>query len=103
VAGSLFPSGNGLVFDAQRFRATGRENRLKLELITPCCPLQNGQIVGFFRCLKEECVWLQRSTTYTQARRVITKWIDWYYTGGPHQSLDCRSPLEYRQHLQLVA
>lgn len=101
--GPVLRSDNGLIFNAQRFRAACKEYRLKQEFITPYCPQQNGMIERFFRSLKEECVWLQRFATFTQARRVITKWIDWYNTGRPHQSLDYRSPLEYRQQLQLVA
>ena len=101
--GPVLRSDNGLIFNAQHFRAACREYRLKQEFITPYCPQQNGMIERFFRSLKEECVWLQRFSTFAQARRVITKWIDWYNTGRPHQSLDYRSPHEYRQQLQLVA
>ena len=61
-------------------------------------------IERFFRSLKEECVWLQRFNSYTQAQRVITRWMRWYNEGRPHQSLGYLSPAEYRsQQLANVA
>ncbi|MCB1048238.1 MAG: integrase core domain-containing protein [Calditrichaeota bacterium] len=44
-----------------------------------------------------------RVTTSLRRVSASTKWIDWYNTGRPHQSLDYRSPQQYRQQLQLVA
>lgn len=58
----------------------------------------------FFRSLKEECVWLQRFSNYTHARRVIARWLRWYNNGRPHQSLGYHSPTQYRsQQLANVA
>ena len=110
--GTLRPTGptpvirsdNGLVFQSRRFREACRHYRLRQEYITPYTPEQNGMIERFFRSLKEECVWLQRFTSYTHARRAITRWLRWYNEGRPHQSLGYLSPAEYRsQQLANVA
>jgi hypothetical protein len=42
--------------------------------------------------LKEECVWLHNFGSFTEARAAITKWIQWYNAGRPHQALGYRSP-----------
>lgn len=97
-------SDNGLVFQSRRFRETCRDYKLAQEFITPYTPEQNGIIERFFRSLKEECVWQHNFTSFEEARRTITQWINWYNTGRPHQSLGYMSPSRYHsQKLQLVA
>jgi putative transposase len=97
-------SDNGLVFQSKRFRAACRDYRLKQEFITPHTPEQNGLIERFFRSLKEECVWQHNFRTYHHARRVISRWIEWYNNQRPHQSLGYLSPREWRvQHASAVA
>ena len=97
-------SDNGLVFQSRRFRETCRDYKLAQEFITPYTPEQNGIIERFFRSLKEECVWQHNFTSFEEARRTITQWIEWYNTGRPHQSLGYISPSRYHsQKLQLVA
>jgi putative transposase len=46
--------------------------------------------------LKEECIWQHNFTSFAEAKRVITAWIDWYNTERPHQALGYRSPQEFR-------
>ena len=92
----IIRSDNGLIFQSRRFRAACRDYRLTQEFITPYTPEQNGIIERFFRSLKEECVWQNRFEDFSQAKRAITQWIEWYNTGRPHQSLGYRSPREYR-------
>lgn len=110
--GTLRPSGatpvvrsdNGLIFQSRRFRAACRLYRLRQEFITPYTPQQNGMIERFFRSLKEECVWLHRFGSFSQAKRAIREWIAWYNGGRPHQSLGYLSPSQYRtQQLEQVA
>lgn len=97
-------SDNGLVFQSRRFRETCRDYKLAQEFITPYTPEQNGIIERFFRSLKEECVWQHNFTSFEEARRTITQWINWYNTDRPHQSLGYISPSRYHsQKLQLVA
>jgi putative transposase len=89
-------SDNGLIFQSRRFRSACRDYHLKQEYITPYTPEQNGIIERFFRSLKEECVWQNRFEDFTQAKRAIGQWIEWYNGGRPHQSLGYKSPREYR-------
>ena len=97
-------SDNGLIFQSRRFRRACRTYGLRQEFITPYTPEQNGMIERFFRSLKEECTWQHNFASFRQARRTIAKWIDWYNRGRPHQSLDYKSPREYRaQQLNQVA
>ena len=97
-------SDNGLTFQARRFREAWRHHRLRQEFITPYTPEQNGLIERFFRSVKEECVWIRHFQTFTNARREIARWLDWYNEGRPHQALGYRSPRQYRaQQLAQVA
>jgi putative transposase len=110
--GTLRPSGetptlrsdNGLIFQARRFRAACKDYRLKQEFITPYTPEQNGLIERFFRTFKEECVWQHQFASYTEARREILAWINWYNTRRPHSALGYLSPAEFRaKQVQKVA
>ena len=108
--GTLRPAGpkpvlrsdNGLIFQSRRFREACRDYGLSQEFITPYTPAQNGLIERFFRSLKEECVWLTNFESFTQARRAVVDWIDWYNEGRPHQSLSYLSPRQHRAQ-QLAA
>ena len=63
--------------------------------MTPYTPEQNGLIERFFRTLKEECVWQHQFRSFSEARREIARWIAWYNSERPHQSLGYISPREY--------
>jgi putative transposase len=97
-------SDNGLVFQSERFRRACRDYRLTQEFITPYTPEQNGLVERFFRSLKEECVWQHSFRNFDEARKAVTKWIDWYNQERPHQSLGYQSPAEFRaRYAELVA
>ena len=97
-------SDNGLIFQSRRFRAACKDYRLKQEFITPYTPEQNGLIERFFRTLKEECVWQHNFDSFTDARREVLDWIDWYNSRRPHSALGYLSPVEFRaQQLNRVA
>ena len=103
--GTLRPTGatptirsdNGLIFQSRRFRAACRDYNLEQEFVTPYTPEQNGMIERFFRSLKEECVWQHRFESFDDARRHIMRWVEWYNTRRPHQSLAYLSPREFRE------
>jgi putative transposase len=110
--GTLRPSGptptirsdNGLIFQSRRFRAACRDYRLDQEFITPYTPQQNGLIERFFRTIKEECVWQHCFSSFAEARRRVSSWIQWYNLHRPHMSLGYLSPKEFRdQQLGQVA
>jgi putative transposase len=69
-----------------------RDYGLKQEFITPYTPEQNGLAERFIRSLKEECVWQNNFESIEQARARIAKWIEWYNSGRPHQSLNYKTP-----------
>lgn len=91
----IIRSDNGLIFQSRRFRAACRDYRLNQEFITPYTPEQNGLVERFFRSLKEECVWLKRFQSFSQAKREIQRWVRWYNEERPHQSLGYQSPMQY--------
>ena len=47
---------------------------------------------GFFRSLREECVWQHNFGDFAEARSAITQWIEWYDAKRPQQALGYRSP-----------
>lgn len=108
--GTLRPAGeaptlrsdNGLVFTSRRFREACKFYRLSQEFITPYTPEQNGLIERFFRSLKEECVWLHNFASFEEAKAAIRKWIGWYNTERPHQSLGYLPPAAYRHHQKVL-
>jgi len=91
-AGMQIRHDNGLVFGSKLFRAVVKDYGLKQEFITPYTPEQNGLAERFIRSLKEECVWQNNFESIEQARATIAKWIDWYNSGRPHQSLNYKTP-----------
>jgi len=103
--GTLRPAGetptlrsdNGLIFTSRRFRAACAFYRLGQEFITPYTPEQNGLIERFFRSIKEECAWQRNFASFEEARREITRWIEWYNRERPHQALGYKSPAAFRQ------
>lgn len=89
-------SDNGLVFQSRAFRMACGNYGLQQEFITPYTPEQNGIIERFFRSLKEECAWQHKFRNFEDARRAISKWIEYYNTERPHQALGYLSPKEFR-------
>jgi len=102
--GLMIRSDNGLVFGSHLYRGICREYKLSQEFITPYTPEENGLAERFIRSFKEECVWLHRFESMEQASGEIEKWIEWYNTDRPHQSLGYKTPAEARkEHEKLAA
>ena len=100
----MLRSDNGRIFQSRRFRAAGKDYRLRQEFITPYTPEQNGRIEVSFRSLKDECVWQHRLPSFGEARRAVRRWIDWYNERRPRQALRYLRPRQYRaSQLQRVA
>ena len=91
----ILRSDNGKVFTSKRFVARCKQYGLEQEFITPYTPQQNGMIERFFRSLKEECIWLHTFENATHVKQVVEKWIEFYNTKRPHQSLNYQSPCEF--------
>ena len=89
-------SDNGLIFTSKRYLKLVRAYGLCSEYITPYSPEQNGMIERFMRTLKEECIWLNMFSSFSEAKEIIEAWIEEYNTERPHQELGYLSPVEYR-------
>ena len=94
--GVLLRSDNGLVFSSRRYMKLVNRYGLVPEYITPYSPEQNGIIERFMRTLKEECIWLHKFGTFTEAKRIIEKWIREYNMERPHQELGYMAPVEFK-------
>jgi len=56
----------------------------------------NGMTSGFFRSLKEECVWQPKFGGLRRSSSCHYQLIHWYDAERPHQALGCRSPRQFR-------
>lgn len=102
--GLMIRSDNGLVFGSRLYRGICRDYHLGQEFITPYTPEENGLAERFIRSFKEECVWLHRFESMEEASGEIARWIEWYNTDRPHQSLGYKTPAEARkEHDKLAA
>lgn len=93
----LLLSDNGLIFTSKRYLKLMHQYGLEPEFITPYTPEQNGVIERFMRSLKEECIRLQVSSTFREAKTVIESWIHEYNSERPHQELGYVPSIEHRQ------
>jgi len=95
---------NGLVFGSKLYRGLCREYNLSQEFITPYTPEENGLAERFIRSFKEECAWLHQFESIDEARFIIGRWVKWYNTERPHQSLNYKTPKEVKkEHDKLAA
>lgn len=65
--------------------------------------LDNIFVERLWRSLKYEEVYLNPYENIKQARESISRWIDFYNNGRPHQALDYRTPAEVYFNLSAVA
>lgn len=101
--GLLLRSDNGLVFGSRNYMKLAREYHLRQEFITPYTPQENGLVERFIRSFKEECAWVNNFKSLDEARTVIGKWVEWYNTERPHQTLGYKTPKEVRQEHEKLA
>ena len=95
---------NGLVFGSRGYIASARDYGLTQEYITPYTPQENGLCERFIRTIKQECVWQHRFESVEQARRAISRWIEWYNARRPHSALGYASPRQAAErHRQVQA
>jgi transposase InsO family protein len=71
---------------------------IKHEFIYPRSPKINGYIERFNRTFKEEFLYKNElDITESKFGEKLTKYLLWYNTKRPHQSLNMKSPSEYMQ------
>lgn len=71
---------------------------VKHEYIYPRSPKINGHVERFNRTFKEEFLYkYELDITEEHFSKKLTKYLTWYNTRRPHQSLNMKSPVEYMQ------
>lgn len=71
---------------------------IKQEFIYPRSPKVNGYVERFNRTFKEEFLYKHElDITEDKFNQKLTKYLVWYNTRRPHQSLQMKSPMEYMQ------
>ena len=86
----------GSQFTSRRYQAELKTLGIKDRPTMIGSPEQNGIKERFFGALKDEEVWPKEYDTRTEAIEQINKWIAFYRTERPHQSLGYLTPAEYR-------
>ncbi len=86
---------NGSAFGAASFVAEVARQGLRLTKTFYRSPEGNAIVEGFFRTLKEECVWQHQFESFDEAERVISQWIRFYNEQKPHSALGYLTPKEY--------
>jgi transposase InsO family protein len=87
-------SDNGSEFIAETVQEFMAANGIKAITIDPGCPWQNGVNESFNACARRELLDREQFYTLSEARVVISGWIDDYNTHRPHGALGCLTPDE---------
>jgi len=73
---------------------------IKHEFIYPRSPKINGYVERFNRTFKEEFLYkYELDISEERFNQKLTKYLIWYNTRRPHQSLQMKSPTEYMKQL----
>jgi putative transposase len=62
----------------------------------------NSRTERFFRALKYECIYLNEFQNPRELRKGVTRYITFYNTERPHQSLDYQIPARVYKQPELV-
>lgn len=74
------------------------EQSIRHEFIYPRSPKVNGYVERFNRTFKEEFLYKHElDITEDNFDEKLAKYLNWYNTRRPHQSLNMKSPVEYMQ------
>lgn len=90
-------SDNGCHYGAKIFRDEIKRLGIKHTRTMVNTPKGNAVIERFFKSLKQECVWQHGFTSYEEARDVINKWVKFYNSERPHQTLNYVTPEMFYQ------
>jgi putative transposase len=92
-------SDNGPEFTSRRFLAWCEDRGIRLELIEPGRPMQNGFIESFNGRLRDECLNANWFATLADAKAKIEAWRHDYNHERPHSSLEYLTPNEFAARL----
>jgi putative transposase len=87
-------SDNGGEFAGKAVETWAYQNGVKLDLIRPGKPVENGFVESFNGRLRDECLNGELFFNVEDARRKIEAWRQDYNEQRPHSSLDDRTPAE---------
>jgi putative transposase len=86
---------NGGEFAGKAMETWAYENQVKLDLIRPGKPVENGYIESFNGRLRDECLNGEIFFGMADAREKLEHWRLDYNETRPHSSLDDRTPAEF--------
>lgn len=86
---------NGGEFAGQAMEAWAHKNGVKLDLIRPGKPVENGYIESFNGRLRDECLNGEIFFDLANAREKLERWRHDYNEHRPHSALDDRTPAEF--------
>jgi putative transposase len=86
---------NGGEFAGKAMETWAYQNDVKLDLIRPGKPVENGYIESFNGRLRDECLNGEIFFDLADAREKLERWRRDYNEHRPHSSLDDRTPAEF--------
>jgi len=86
---------NGGEFAGKAMEAWAYQNSVKLDLIRPGKPVENGYIESFNGRLRDECLNGEIFFDLADAREKLERWREDYNERRPHSSLADRTPAEF--------
>ena len=86
---------NGGEFAGKAMEVWAYQNGVKLDLIRPGKPVENGYIESFNGRLRDECLNGEIFFDLVDAREKLERWRRDYNEHRPHSSLDDRTPAEF--------
>jgi putative transposase len=90
---------NGGEFAGKAMEAWAYQNQVKLDLIRPGKPVENGYVESFNGRLRDECLNGEIFFGMADARVNLDRWWLDYNEHRPHSSLDDRTPSEFARTL----
>ncbi|SEN83184.1 putative transposase [Lihuaxuella thermophila] len=97
--GLTIRSDNGCQMTSKRYMKALKAAGITQERTGYNNPDADAYIERWFRTLKEEEVWLNEYSTFTEAKQEIERYVSFYNNDRPHSALNYRSPREFRQML----
>jgi transposase InsO family protein len=76
------------------------QNKVKLDLIRPGKPVENGYIESFNGRLRDECLNGEIFFSLADAREKLERWRTDYNERRPHSSLDDQTPAEFAKQVR---
>lgn len=92
---------NGPEFISSVFAEFCHSNQIKIKYIQPGKPVQNSLVERFNRTFRRDVLDAYIFETLDQVREITWNWLKDYNENHPHKSLGGKSPIKYREAIQL--